>query len=121
MILFYSSSIDFSGVKPISGRVGWDEKSTLSMPNCVAEVGVTNVLYNPVETYTIIVQMELVIWLSQATITHPVPYAHSHVHSYTWRKKLCLEENNSSANSLRHLEEQGNCGCQENFPQAKNY
>lgn len=88
---------------------------------CQTEVGVTVMLYNPVETDTMTVQMELVIWLNQATVTHPAPYTRSHVHSYTWRKKLCLEENNSSANSLRQLGEQGNCGCQENFPQAKNY
>lgn len=68
-----------------------------------------------------IVQMDMVIWLrSQATITHPVPYVHKHVHSYTERK-LCLEENNSSANKpQRQLEGQEDGECQENFPQAKN-
>lgn len=57
------------------------------MPKSSAEVGMASMLYNPVETCTMIVQMELVIWLrSQATITHPVPYTHKHVHSYVQRE-----------------------------------
>lgn len=71
------------------------------MPKSSAEVGMASMLYNPVETCTMIVQMELVIWLrSQATITHPVPYTQACTLICTERK-LCLEENNSSANSFR--------------------
>lgn len=71
------------------------------MSNCAVEVGMTSVLYNPVETCMVIVQMELVIWIRrQATITHPVPCTHKHVHIHRGRK-LCLEENNSSANNFR--------------------
>lgn len=77
-------------MKPVSGRVREQEQSTASMPNIAAEVGMTSALYNPVETCLVIVQMELVNWLrSQTTITHPVPYTHKHVHSYT-QKENCV-------------------------------
>lgn len=72
------------------------------MPNCTVEVGMASVLYNPVEIRMVIVQMELVIWLRrQATITHPVPCTRKLVHIHSG-KKLCLEENNSSANNFRY-------------------
>jgi len=72
-----------------------------NMPDIAAEVGMTSALYNPVETGTMIVQMELVIWLRcQAAITHCVPYTHKHVHPYTQRencvwKKIILRPTTS--------------------------
>lgn len=80
-----------------------------------------SMLYNPVETCTVIEQRELVIWLrNQATITHPVSYTHKHGQSHTQRETCVWKKIVLQTKLQRRLEGQENGECQENFPQAKN-